>query len=180
MRVAKIFDALARPTLGRASLNRHLVLSFLFLLLIVLAGVAQPQQSPPPQSRDADRFTVRVAVDTVVLHATVLDRKGLPVSGLGVESFQVYEDGVPQKIESFSHEDIPVTVGLVVDNSGSMGPKRLEVIAAALAFARSSNPEDQMFLVNFNEHVWFGLPASTLFTDKIAPLERVLYKRPGH
>ena len=63
-----------------------------------------------------------------------------------------------QPIKYFGHEDVPVTVGLVVDNSGSMRPKRHDVIAAALAFARSSNPKDQMFVVNFNEKVSFGLP----------------------
>jgi len=63
-----------------------------------------------------------------------------------------------------------------VDNSGSMRPKRVEVISAALAFAHSSNPEDQMFLVNFNENVWFGLPVGTPFANKVLPLERVLYK----
>ncbi len=174
MRVAKTFDVRILTRLERASTNRHLVLLFLLLLLIVLSGVAQPQQSPPPQSRDADRYTVRVAVDLVVLHATVKNRKGVPIAGLGIDDFQVYEDGVLQQIKSFSHEDIPVSVGLVVDNSGSMGPKRAEVVAAALAFARSSNPEDQMFLVNFNENVSFGLPAGTPFTDKAVPLEIAL------
>ena len=79
-------------------------------------------------------------------------------------------------IEYYSHEDIPVTVGLVLDNSGSMGPKRDEVIAAALAFARSSNPQDQMFVVNFNEHVSFGLPADMPFTDQTAQLQAALSK----
>jgi VWFA-related protein len=69
----------------------------------------------------------------------VRDHKGAPVSGLAQEDFRVYEDKVPQQIESFSHEDVPVTVGLVIDNSGSMRPKHSDVIAAALAFARSSN-----------------------------------------
>jgi VWFA-related protein len=110
----------------------------------------------------------------VVLHATVRNRQGILVSGLCKDDFQVYEDGVLQQIKYFSHEDIPVTVGLVVDHSGSMGPKRSEVIAAALAFARSSNPEDQMFVVSFNEHVSFGLPADTPFTDKVAQLEVAL------
>jgi VWFA-related protein len=96
------------------------------------------------------------------------------VSGLHKEDFQVYEDGVLQQTEHFSHEDIPVTVGLVIDNSGSMQPKRPEVIVAALAFARSSNPQDQMFVVNFNEHVSFGLPANTPFTDQAAQLEGAL------
>ena len=98
--------------------------------------------------------------------ATVRNRRGTPVAGLGRESFQVFEDQVLQPIKHFSHEDIPVTVGLVLDNSGSMRPKREEVIAAALAFAASSNPQDQMFLVNFDEHVRFGLPSGTLFTDQ--------------
>jgi VWFA-related protein len=110
----------------------------------------------------------------VVLHATVKNSKGVLVSGLGKDDFQVYEDGVLQQIKHFSHEDIPVTVGLVVDNSGSMRPKRPEVITAALAFARSSNPDDQMFVVSFNEHVAFGLPAETAFTDKVAILEVAL------
>ena len=98
------------------------------------------------------------------------------VSGLHKEDFQVYENGVLQQIEHFSHEDIPVTVGLVLDNSASMRPKRSEVIAAAMAFARSSNPQDQMFVVNFNEHVSFGLPANTPFTDQTAQLADALSK----
>jgi Ca-activated chloride channel family protein len=110
----------------------------------------------------------------VVLHATAQDHKGILVSGLEEGSFQVYEDGALQQIKYFSHEDIPVTVGLVIDNSGSMGRKRAEVIAAALAFARSSNPQDQMFVVNFNEHVRFALPDSTPFTDQVPELEVAL------
>jgi len=113
-------------------------------------------------------------VDVVVLHATAEDRKGTLVSGLAKDDFQVYEDGVLQQTKYFSHEDIPVTVGLVIDNSGSMRPKRADVIAAALAFARSSNPQDQMFVVNFNEKVSFGLPDNTPFTDQVAQLELAL------
>jgi VWFA-related protein len=81
-----------------------------------------------------------VDVDLVVLHATVLDRQGRFVSGLGERDFEVYEDGVRQSIRLFRHEDIPVTVGLVVDHSGSMLPKLSEVITAAQTFVRSSNP----------------------------------------
>jgi VWFA-related protein len=110
----------------------------------------------------------------VDLHVTVQSHKDMFASGLGKENFQVYEDGVLQQISSFSSEDMPVTVGLVVDNSGSMKPKVGEVIAAATAFARSSNPEDQMFVVLFNENVSFGLPASTPFTDKEAQLRVAL------
>ena len=155
----------------RATGYRWLVPLF---LLILLPGIAWPQVSSPPQSRQGGDYTIKVSVDSVVLRATVQDHKGVLVSGLGKDQFQVYEDGVPQQITYFSHEDIPVTVGMVVDNSGSMGPKRSDVIAAALAFARSSNPEDQMFAVLFNENVSFGLPGNTPFTDKANHLEIAL------
>jgi Ca-activated chloride channel family protein len=152
----------------------------LLFFLIVLPGFSQPQeswQSPPrPNNQSDNQDTIKINVDLVVLHATVQNHKGTPVSGLDKEDFQVYEDGVLQEIESFSREDIPVTVGLVIDNSGSMRPKRTEVITAALAFARASNTKDQIFVVNFNEHVSFGLPVNTPFTDKTAQLEFALSK----
>jgi len=142
--------------------------------VIALTNSVQPQELSPAPSRPHDEYTIQVDVDVVVLHATAQDRKNTLVSGLDKDSFQVYEDGVLQPIKYFSHEDIPVIVGLVVDNSGSMGPKRRDVIAAALAFARSSNPQDQMFVVNFNERASFGLPANTPFTDQVAQLEVAL------
>lgn len=144
------------------------------VFLLVLLSFAQSIEVCRSQSQANHQDTIRINVELVVLHATVLDRKRQPVAGLGQTNFRIYEDGVLQEIESFSHEDIPVTVGLVIDNSGSMGPKRTEVSAAALAFARSSNPKDQLFLVNFNEHVSFGLPADRPFTDNVAQLESAL------
>jgi Ca-activated chloride channel family protein len=149
-------------------------LVLVFLVLIAVPSLARAQGSVPLRGRTGDAYTIKVNVDMVVLGATAQDRKKTLVSGLGNDDFQVYEDGVLQPIKYFSHEDIPVTVGLVVDNSGSMKPKRHDVIAAALAFARSSNPQDQMFVVNFNEHVSFGLPVNTPFTDQVAQLERAL------
>jgi VWFA-related protein len=101
----------------------------------------------------------------------VTDRQGGLVSNLGERDFQVYENGVPQHIQLFKNEDIPVAVGLVVDHSTSMGPKLAEVTAAARAFVRSSNREDQMFVVNFNEIATLGLPPSIRFTDSGAQLE---------
>ena len=154
-----------------AAMSLLLVLLF---LLIMPPGDVRPQKCPMSRGSQAGQFTIAVKVGLVVLHATVLDSKGITVSGLHKEDFQVFEDGVPQQIDSFTHEDIPVTVGLVVDNSGSMGPKRPEVIAAALVFARSSNPQDQMFVVNFNEKVSFGLPHDTPFTDEAAPLRAAM------
>jgi len=168
---AEYFSTAIRTRKDCAFTNRCLVALF---GLIVLLSLARPQETSPSQSRRGDEYTIRVNADSVVLHATVQNRNGILVSGLGKDNFQVYEDGVLQQIDYFSYEDIPVTVGLVVDNSGSMRPKRPEVIAAALAFARSSNPQDQMFVVNFNELVSLGLPADTPFTDQAAQLEVAL------
>jgi VWFA-related protein len=110
----------------------------------------------------------------MVLHATVRDRKGRFVSNLREPDFVVHEDGVRQSIRLFRHEDIPVTVGLVVDHSGSMRLKLAEVAVAARTFAESRNPEDQMFVVNFNENVTLGLPEAIQFTDSSAELERAI------
>jgi VWFA-related protein len=100
----------------------------------------------------------------------VSDRQGGFVSDLGERDFEVYEDGVPQSIRLFTNEDVPVTVGLVVDHSTSMIPKIAEVTAAARAFVRSSNRADEMFVVNFNEIVSLGLPGEFRFTDSTAEL----------
>jgi VWFA-related protein len=147
-----------------------LALFFLMTLSGVVRLQAGPTSVPPPD----DPYKISVSVDSVVLVATVRNHKGTPVSGLSKDDFQVFEDGVLQQIDFYSHEDIPVTAGLLVDNSGSMRPKRDEVIAAALAFERSSNPRDQMFVVNFNEHVSFGLPADLPFTDQAGQLQVAL------
>jgi Ca-activated chloride channel homolog len=147
---------------------------FSIILLMVLPCVALSKQYPQSPPSQGSGYTIQTNVDLVVLRATVRDRKGVPVAGLSKEDFQVYEDKVLQQIESFSHEDVPVTVGLVIDNSGSMRSKRSDVIGAALAFARSSNPQDQVFVVNFNEHVLMGLPSHAPFTDNLAQLESAL------
>ena len=179
-------SATARPVTGtKRNSSRRSFLSLLLwiALLLALAGLfrallasdQQPPASPPPSPHAKNgQYTIRVAVEMVVLHATVENRKGVHVSDLTKENFQVYEDRVLQQIKTFIHEDIPVTVGLVVDNSGSMRPKRADVTAAALAFARSSNPSDEMFVVNFNENVSFGLAADTPFTDQVPQLELAL------
>ena len=148
----------------------------LLLLLLAAPGMAPSQTPSPSQNYSGELYKIKVNTNLVVLSATALDRKGILVSGLDQNSFQVYEDGVLQQIKYFNHQDVPVTVGLVIDNSGSMSSKRALVIAAALAFAHSSNPQDQMFVVNFNEHVRFGLPENMPFTDQVPELEAALAK----
>ena len=158
----------------------HLAGAILVLFLTALIGFAQSKETrqlPSNAPNQGDKQdTIKINVDLVVLHASVQDRNRLPVSGLGKEDFRIYEDGVLQQIESFKQEDIPVTVGLVIDNSGSMRPKGNEVIAAAMAFARASNANDQMFVVNFNENIFFGLPAGTAFTNDGTQLKFALFK----
>ena len=142
--------------------------SLLFLFLSV--PLVLPGQSGAPNTTP----TISVDVNLVVLHATVRDRKGNFVSGLGKGDFHVWEDGRLQTIELFKHEDMPVSLGLIVDNSQSMGRKRGDVTAAALAFVRSSNPQDEMFIVNFNGRVTLGLPTAKLFSASVPELEKAL------
>lgn len=112
--------------------------------------------------------------DLVVLHVSVLDRHAGYVSGLPRDAFAVTEDGRPQQIAFFQHEDTPVTVGLVIDSSGSMVRRRDAVIAAGMAFAASSNPADELFTINFNEHVWPGLEDGEAFTSDASTLRHAL------
>ena len=119
---------------------------------------------------------IRVDVDLVVLPATVQDRHGDRVSDLQQADFAVYEDRVAQRIRLFRHEDLPVTVGLVVDHSGSMKEKLAEVTAGAKAFVRSSNADDQMFVVSFNETGSLGLPDAVGFTTDAEQLERAIWR----
>jgi Ca-activated chloride channel family protein len=134
--------------------------------------------APHQQQNPAPPNSIRMTVGLVVLHATTENKKGVSVSGLDKDNFEVFEDGVAQRIETFSHEDIPVTVGLVVDGSGSMRPKHNDVLSAAQVFVQASNANDEMFVVNFNEHVSFDLPDDVPFTSKPALLQQALAQSP--
>jgi VWFA-related protein len=102
-------------------------------------------------SQDRPLFTTQS--DLVVVHATVEDSRGASVPGLRPENFLVYEDNRPQEINFFSTADAPATIGLLIDNSTSMSSKRVRAIAAASQFAELSNPNDEVFVLAFNEHV---------------------------
>src|SRR3982751_5600007 len=103
-------------------------------------------------------------VRRVVLYATVREGKARFVGDLGKESFEVLEDGVRQNLISFSHDDVPVATGILVDNSHSMMNKRDQVVEAAKAFVRASNPQDEIFVLHFNEKIVYGLPQDIAFT----------------
>lgn len=128
-------------------------------------GVAQP-------TSNSGVFTVKKQVEEVQLHATVLDKNHHLVTTLDRSAFNVYEDGKPQQITSFRHEDIPVSIGILVDNSGSMREKRAAVNEAALNLVRSSNPEDEVFIVNFSEEAYID----QTFTSDIKLLREALEK----
>ena len=149
---------------------------WLLPLFIAFAGCAGAQSAP---DANAQPYQISVSLNLVVLQATVRDRKGGFAADLGQRDFQVYEDGVRQDISLFRHEDVPVTVGLVVDHSGSMRSKLPEVIIAAGKFVQSSNPEDQMFVVNFNEKVSLGLPAAVPFSNRADELDAAVGEEPA-
>ena len=112
---------------------------------LVFAGSALAQEN-----QDTG-LTFRSDTREVLLHATVVDRKGAFVTDLPREAFKVFEDGVEQKLRIFRREDVPVSMGLIVDNSGSMRRKRKKVEDSAVALVKASNRQDEIFIVNFND-----------------------------
>ena len=151
-----------------------------FALTALLLATGWPLQSggqqtlPPPPPADLPEFTIKAQVDLVLLDVSVKDSAGGFVSNLGKEAFSVYEDGKLQTITQFASSDIPVTIGLIVDNSGSMRAKKPDVVTAALVFIQASNPLDEMFVINFNDKVRRGLPDMIPFTDDIQKLRAAL------
>ena len=135
-------------------------------MALLVCAVAAFAGAPQSQPSNADRQgTISVETTLVVLPVRVTGADGDFVSGLAEEQFRVHEDGKPQPITLFRQEDTPVTVGLVVDHSRSMGPKLAGVAAAVSAFAQSSNPEDEMFVVDFSDNVSLEMPGGKPFTS---------------
>ncbi len=147
-------------------------------LLLACAGLAQ-QPAPPPaapkeaQAKESPQDEVAVfTADTrlVVVHASVLDKNGKLVTNLAESAFKVQENGVDQAITLFRREDLPVSMGIIIDNSGSMRDKRAKVAAASLDLIRASNPQDEVFVVNFNDDAYLDQS----FTNDIKKLEQAL------
>jgi Ca-activated chloride channel family protein len=157
------------------------VTQFLLILLIgASSAFAQiPVQAPPPppppgQSTNGGQVGGKIAlnVNLVVLHTSVVDDRGKFVEGLTQDNFRVYEDKVEQKLSIFKREDIPVSMGLVIDNSGSMRDKRPRVNEAALTLVQNSNPQDEAFVVNFNDDYYLDLDKD--FSNSIPELKEAL------
>jgi Ca-activated chloride channel family protein len=136
--------------------------------------VPNPQPPPPGQPSSAEKqgSSIKVQVNLVVLHTTVLDDRGRFADGLKQENFRILEDKVEQKLSVFKREDVPVSMGLVIDNSGSMRDKRPRVNEAAITLVESSNPQDEAFVVNFNDDFYLDLDKD--FTSSVPELKEAL------
>ncbi len=137
------------------------------------AETSSPQQQPSSGQEDNGGFVFHTRVDEVLLHATVVDDKQRMVTDLDKGAFTVLEDGRPQNIVSFRHEDIPVAMGIVIDNSGSMREKRERVNKAAINLVKASNPQDEMFIVNFNDEYYLDQDFTSDLNKMREALEKV-------
>jgi Ca-activated chloride channel family protein len=170
-----------------------LVRRALVVLLLACAAIAAPSARaqdplsplqpprvppPPPEMQHPAGTRLKSTVDLVALHVTVTDKKGGLITNLTKNNFQVYENKVRQDISLFSHADIPVSAGLVIDNSGSMREKRAQVNAAAMTFVKTSNPQDEMFVVNFSDEYYLDTPGE--FTNSQKAMEEALSRINTH
>ena len=142
-------------------------------LLVALAAFGQEKPAVPPGAEDAG-VVFRADTRLVVCHTTVVDKYGHLVLDLPEAAFSVAENGVQQAIKRFKREDVPVSLGLIIDNSGSMRDKRAKVAAAALGLVKASNKDDEVFVVNFNDDAYLDLPHGKDFTNDITEMEEAL------
>ncbi len=154
------------PPQCAASMRSHTApaLTAASVLLALAAAAVWAQEQP----------VFRADTRLVVAHTTVSDKNGHLVTTLPQDAFTVYENGVVQPIKIFRREDVPVSLGLIIDNSGSMRDKRSKVEAAALALVKDSNPEDEVFIVNFNDEAFLDNPHGKSFTNDIKEMEEAL------
>jgi Ca-activated chloride channel homolog len=134
-------------------------------IAIVLTNLAAGQ-TPPVQ----DDFTLKIDTQLVPLYVSVVDKNGKMVTNIPQAAFKVFENNVEQTLKIFNREDVPVSMGIIIDNSGSMREKRPKVAAAALELIKASNPQDEVFIVDFNDVAYLDAP----FTSNIKKLEQVL------
>jgi Ca-activated chloride channel homolog len=154
--------------------NKKLICFTISGALAGLALYAQQKPTAPPAGAEDSGAIIRVDTRLIVCHTTVVDKSGHLVTTLPESAFTVYEDGVKQDIKVFKREDVPVSIGLVIDNSGSMRDKRAKVAAAALALVKASNRDDESFVVNFNDEAFLDLPNNKEFTNDLNELQEAL------
>lgn len=140
------------------------------LCLAALTAAAQPAAKHADE--DDPGLTFRAGTKEVVLHTAVLDRNDHFVTDLPQSAFKVYEEDVLQQLKYFRRQDVPVSLGILVDNSGSMRDKRRQVNTAAVDFVKASNPKDEVFIVNFNDEGFLDSP----FTSDVLRLQDALQR----
>ena len=143
------------------------------LALIATAWAQAPPAGPPAAQDDKDdipRFTAET--NQVVVNASVVDKNGKLLTNIPQSAFHVFENGVEQQLNIFRREDVPVSMGIIIDNSGSMRDKRAKVAAASMALVKASNPQDEVFIVDFNDDAYLDQP----FTNDTKKLEEALDK----
>ncbi|MGD1097334.1 MAG: VWA domain-containing protein [Bryobacteraceae bacterium] len=141
-------------------------------LFFLAAGVLLAQTPPQAPLPDDETPTFRADTRLVVLHTSVVDKNGKLLTNVPESAFKVFENGVEQPLKLFRREDVPVSMGIIIDNSGSMRDKRLKVAAASMDLVKASNPQDEVFIVNFNDDAYLDQP----FTSDNKKLESALEK----
>ncbi|MGA2599939.1 MAG: VWA domain-containing protein [Bryobacteraceae bacterium] len=145
--------------------------SSLFVLaaaVVAATGQNPPRPDPIPSPGETPTFTSETKL--VILPVTVSDKNGKLVPNLPQSAFKVLENGAEQPIKVFKREDVPVSLGIIIDNSGSMRDKRVKVETASADLVKNSNPQDEVFVVNFNDEAFLDVP----FTNDIKKLEQGL------
>jgi Ca-activated chloride channel homolog len=140
------------------------------LFVAILAASLIFAQAPVPVQDDTATF--KLDTQLVPLYVSVIDKNGKLVTNVPQSGFKVFENNVEQTLKVFNREDVPVSLGIIIDNSGSMREKRPKVAAAALELVKASNPQDEVFIVDFNDVAYLDAP----FTNNIKKLEQVLDK----
>jgi Ca-activated chloride channel family protein len=133
------------------------------LLTLFLVSQAATSQTGAPQAKPSsgDDVTFRSDTRLVVLPISVADKNGKLITDLKQSAFKVFENGVEQPIKIFKREDVPISLGIIVDNSGSMKEKRQKVEIASMDMVKASNPQDEVFIVNFNDEAWLDVPMTS-------------------
>ncbi len=137
------------------------------LILASLVSFAQPAKPPSAAQPPGDDFVFRADTRLVILPISVVEKNGKLITNLQQKAFKVFENGVEQPIKIFKREDVPVSLGIIIDNSGSMKEKRQKVEIASMDLVKASNRQDEVFIVNFNDDAWLDVP----FTSDIKAME---------
>ncbi len=148
------------------------LLAFCVFVAPVLAQVTGPEAPNPSPQPDIKKSGIEMNVEMALVNVTVTDPYSRLVTGLDKENFRVFEDGIEQEISAFSSEDVPISIGLIFDMSGSMADKVDKARQAAVQFLRTANPRDEFFLVSFNDRA----ELTSKFTSSIDELQnRMMY-----